>query len=111
MFDIVNRYRPRSFDQVGHQTTSVYIENKHFSLNDVIVRPTKIMNNLLKNCIKNQPNLADFFTMKNITLGDQILLVFFFENLMILKVLYFLKMCPIFDDSSSFGLAKSEKLL
>ena len=24
------RYRPRCFDQVGHQTTSAYIENKHF---------------------------------------------------------------------------------
>ena len=27
---IINRYRPRFFDQVGHQTTSAYIENKHF---------------------------------------------------------------------------------
>ena len=25
-----SRYRPRFFDQVGHQTTSAYIENKHF---------------------------------------------------------------------------------
>ena len=24
------RYRPRFFDQVGHQTTSAYFENKHF---------------------------------------------------------------------------------
>ena len=24
-----NRYRPRFFDQVGHQTMSAYIENKH----------------------------------------------------------------------------------
>ena len=24
------RYRPRFFDQVGHQTTSAYIENKHY---------------------------------------------------------------------------------
>ena len=44
------RYRPRFFDQVGHQTTFASIGNKHFSLNDVIVRPTKIMNNLLKDC-------------------------------------------------------------
>ena len=27
---IPNRYRPRFFDQVGHQTMSAYIENKHF---------------------------------------------------------------------------------
>jgi hypothetical protein len=26
-----HRYRPRFFDQVGHQTTSAYIENKDFS--------------------------------------------------------------------------------
>ena len=25
-----NRYRPRFFDQVGHQTASAYLENKHF---------------------------------------------------------------------------------
>ena len=24
------RYRPRFFDQVGHETMSAYIENKHF---------------------------------------------------------------------------------
>ena len=35
-----SRYRPRFFDQVGHQTTYASI----FSLNNVIVRPTKIMN-------------------------------------------------------------------
>ena len=29
-FNTVIRYRPRFFDQVGHQTTSAYIENKHF---------------------------------------------------------------------------------
>ena len=28
--DLKVRYRPRFFDQVGHQTTSAYIENKHF---------------------------------------------------------------------------------
>ena len=55
-----------------------------FSLNHVIVRPTKIMNNLLKVCkictfkvifgIINQPNLSKFFfSVKNIWLGDQLL--------------------------------------
>ena len=43
------RYHPRFFDQGRHQTTSSYIEKKHFSLNDVIVRPTKIMNRVDKN--------------------------------------------------------------
>ena len=27
---VLLRYRPRFFDQVGHQTMSAYIENKHF---------------------------------------------------------------------------------
>ena len=47
------------------------------SLNSVIVRPTKIMNDPLKVCknfgIKNQPNLSDFFSVKNIWLGNQLL--------------------------------------
>ena len=42
-YDPDNRYRPRFFDQVGHQTTYAFIGNKHFLLNHVIFRPTKIM--------------------------------------------------------------------
>ena len=37
------RVRPRFFDQVGHQTTN------SFSLNNIIVRHTKIMNRADKN--------------------------------------------------------------
>ena len=43
-----NRDLPRFFDQVGHQTTNASIGNKHFSLNNDLVRLTKIMNNLVK---------------------------------------------------------------
>ena len=32
------------FDQVGHETTYASSVNKHFSLNDITVRPIKIMN-------------------------------------------------------------------
>ena len=71
---IGTRYRPRFFNQVGHQTTSAYIENKHFSLNHVIIRPTKIMNNLLKVCkicifkliLWYQKSTKSFFSEKNI---------------------------------------------
>ena len=42
--EMFNRVCPRFFDQVGHETMYASIENKHFSLNPVIVRPTKIMN-------------------------------------------------------------------
>ena len=61
-----------------------------FSQNHVIVRPTKIMINLLKDykivlsksffSIKNQQNLFDFFSVKNISLGDKLLKMNFFEN-------------------------------
>ena len=44
-----NRVRPRFFDQVGHKTMYASSGNKHFSLNLVIVRLTKIMNRADKN--------------------------------------------------------------
>ena len=47
-YDVCIRDRPRFFDQIGHQTTNASIENKHFSLNNDIVRLTKIMDNLVK---------------------------------------------------------------
>ena len=44
------RVRPRFLDQVGHQTTNASVGNKYFfSLNNVIVRLTKIMNRDDKN--------------------------------------------------------------
>ena len=45
---IYNRVRPRFFDQVGHETTNASIGNKHFSLNNDLVRFTKILNNIVK---------------------------------------------------------------
>ena len=42
-----NRVRPRFFDQVGHETMHL-VEISIFSLNIVIVRPTKIMNRAKK---------------------------------------------------------------
>ena len=43
------RVRPRFFDQVGHQTTNASSGNKHFLLNNVIIRLTNIMNKADKN--------------------------------------------------------------
>ena len=48
---LCSRVRPRFFDQVGHQTTNASIGNKHFSLNNDLVRLTKITNNLVKDLI------------------------------------------------------------
>ena len=46
--DRAARDHPRFFDQVGHEIMYAFSGNKHFSLNLVIVRLTKIMNNLFK---------------------------------------------------------------
>ena len=45
---MVIRDRPRFFDQVRHQTTNASIENKHFSLDNDLVRLTKIINSLVR---------------------------------------------------------------
>ena len=45
--DIVVRYRHRFFDQVGYETMFASSGNKHFYLDNVTVRRTKIMNNVL----------------------------------------------------------------
>ena len=62
-----------------------------FSLNKDIVRLPKIMNNLIKDCkirtfkvifqcLKLVESFQTFFSVKNIWLGDQLLLMKFFEN-------------------------------
>ena len=91
LFELYLRDRPRFFGQVGHQTTNASIGNKHiFSLNNYIVRLTKIMNNLVKvlkilifkvifQCWKSVESFWLF--LKNIKLGAQLLLMKLFENL------------------------------
>ena len=44
------RYRPIFFDQVGHQTMCHLWKKYILLLNQVTVRPTKFMNNFLKDC-------------------------------------------------------------
>jgi hypothetical protein len=76
------RYHSRFFVRIGH-LVKIFI----FSLYHVTVRPTKIINNLLRDnktlSIKSQSNLSSFFSLKNIRLGDQLLLMTFFENFFI----------------------------
>ena len=85
--DICLKDRPRFFYQVVHQTTNASIWNKH---ND-LVRLTKIMNNLVKDikiltfkfifqCLKLVESFQKKISVKNIWLGDQLLLMKFFEN-------------------------------
>ena len=52
-----------------------------------------------------------FFSFKNIGLGDQLLLIVFFLKILIFEVLYFLKMCPIFVGSvHNFGRSDGDKV-
>ena len=90
---IVTRYRPRFFDQVGHQTMYAYIRNKHFLRNHDIVRPTRIQNYKQPQCMIAKFLLSKsssaskingifliLFSVKSIKLGDQLSKIKFFEN-------------------------------
>ena len=110
----LSKYRQIFFDQVGHQNAYASIWNKRFSLNHVIIRPTKIMNNIIKDCKiltfkvifdhqKSTESFWIFFSVENIRVGDNFNKWNFLKTL-IFKVLYFLKMCPIFVGSvHNFG--------
>ena len=54
------RFLSRFFDPVGHETTYASSGKKHFSLNNVNVRPTKIMNKADKNWGKSKFSKASF---------------------------------------------------
>ena len=86
-----SRDRSRFFDQIGHQTTYAYIGNKHFFTKSChrqtyqnYEQPSqRLQNSYFQKSflnIKNQWNLSDFFSVKNIRPGDQLLLMTFFEN-------------------------------
>ena len=79
-----SRYRPRFFDQVGHQTTSAYIENKHFFTKSChrqtyqnYEQPPQSLQNLYFqshfSASKINRIFLIFFSVKNIWLGDQLL--------------------------------------
>ena len=78
-----------------------------------LVRPTKIINHLPKKrkfwfqCWKSVESF-DFFPLSNMSLGDQFIFLRFLEDL-IFKILYFLKMCPIFGGSlDDFGRSEND---
>jgi hypothetical protein len=72
--DVPFRYRPRFFDQVGHQTMSSYVENKHFFTKSCHCQTyqnyehsSKFAKFVLSKSIfgiKNQPRLSNFFFCK-----------------------------------------------
>ena len=65
MIQVIANFRQghRFFDQVWHQTTYILLEKSIHSLNYVIIRPTKIMNNLLTYC--KILTSKSFFSIKN----------------------------------------------
>ena len=102
------RYRSRFFVQVGHQSTCATIGYHHFSLlyHVIIVRPCKIINSSCKNpkfWFKNHYSVLKINGTFHWRPIEQLLLMTFFENFDF-KILYFLKMCPIFVGSAdNFG--------
>jgi hypothetical protein len=97
------------------------LEISNFSLNHVIIRRIKIKNNILKHrevCIFKviftpQELVKSFWktnSMKNIWLGDQLVWKYIFE-ILIFKILSFLKLCPIFVGSvHNFGMSDDDKI-
>jgi hypothetical protein len=61
------RYRPRFFDQVGHQTISACIENKYFFTKSchrqTYQNYEQPPESLQYFGIKNEPNLSEFFCL------------------------------------------------
>ena len=86
------RYRLTFFDQAGHQTMSAYIENKHFftkschrqTYQNYEEPPQRLQNLYIQShfsASKINGIFLIFFSVKNIRLGDQLLLKVFLENL------------------------------
>ena len=88
---VVHTYKLDAFQyfliKLGIQPPMHLLKISIFSLNHVIFRPTKIMNNLLKDCRintfkvifqhqKSTESFWIFFSVKNIWLGDQLLVIF-----------------------------------
>ena len=88
---LLSRYRPRFFDQVGHQNTFEYIGNKHSftkschhqTYQNYEQSPVRFQNSYFQShfsASKINRIFLNFFSMKKILLGDQLLVMTFFEN-------------------------------
>ena len=110
------RYCSSFFVQVGHQSTCATIGYHHFSpsYHVIVVRPPKIINNLLQDpliliskslfSVKNQWNIS-LKTNRTTIIND----IFLNSDF---KILYFLKMCPIFVGFvHNFGKSNNEIFL
>ena len=116
-WDNNNRVRPRFFNQVGHETMYVCNGNKHFFTKSCHrqtyqnhEQPPRTFQNLylqshfsVLKIGKLVESFQNNFSMKNIWLGDQLLLKMFLKNF-IFQILYFLKLGLIFVGSvHNFG--------
>ena len=91
------RVRPRFFDQVGHETMYVPSGNKHFSTKSCH-RQTYQSRQKLGTISENKVSIIKIY--KNI-----------FLKILIFKILYFLKLCPIFFSSvHNFGKSDNDKI-
>ena len=91
LLPFLGRDRPRFFDQVGHQTMYAYIINKHFftkschrqTYQNYEQPPQRLQNSYFQSHFsgsKINGIFLNFFSVKNIRLGDQLLKMKFFEN-------------------------------
>ena len=111
-YDLVIEVLSRFFDRVGHKTTYVsshgqsevhdLVEISIFSLNDVTVKLTKKYEQPPRTSQNFSVLKIDWIfqkknSLKDIGLGDQLKKMFL--KILIFKILYFLRMCPIFVGS------------
>ena len=116
-----NQRCPRFFDQVGHETMYASSGNKHFftkschrqTYQNYEQPPQTSQNSYFQShfsVLKIGRIFPNFFFMKNIWLGDQLLSKNVL-NILIFKRLYFLKLCPIFVGSvHNFGKSDNDKI-
>ena len=102
------------FLPVGHETTylwKIIIFQYITSSSDLPKLSTTSSKNTNSDfSVENQWNLFDFFPLTNMSLEDQFIFLRFLEDL-IFKILYFLKMCPIFGGSlDDFGRSENDML-
>ena len=93
--ELLNRVRPRFFDQVGHETMYVSSGNKHFF--------TKSCHHQTYQNYEQPPRTSqNSYFQSHFTV---------FVKILIFKILYFLKLCPIFVSSvHNFGRSDDDKI-
>ena len=123
LYTIYIRNRQRFFEQVGHETMFVSSGNKHFFTKSCryqtyqnYEQPPQTYQNSDFQSHFSVSKISQIFPkkcfLKNIRLGDQLLFKKMFLKILIFKMLYLLKMFPIFVGSlHNFGRSDGDMIL